>query len=883
MKSKLIMSENGSFKVKQADQISYLYFPLTNYHSLKSAITPSLNGDSKIDQNQFLLLPNSSEDLHNSFMNRNVFFKVNDDFVWSVTGNTPYQMLHKDEVDVEGDFLVHKVIRSNSVFTCEIESLVPFKDAYQESHKVTLKNISPKRISIKPVVGVPMFCRSADNLRDHRHVSALLNSVDIVQNGMVNTPTFSFDERGHILNDKHYGIFVTNNHKTDVSKYWPVLEEFIGEGGNLLDPLVVKEDTVSSYQVGDTISGYEMTGGFEYETVSLQPGESYTIVLTMVIDDNKDRLFETVSDLSVRTFDAERKQTLRVWENELSTLQFSYGDASYNGWLRWVTLQPILRRVYGCSFLPHHDYGRGGRGWRDLWQDCLALILMDPKEVRHILLNNFLGVRIDGSNATIIGEQLGEFLADRNNIPRVWMDHGSWPLLTTKLYVDKSGDYQFLLEDQLYFNDKFSHYTKQVNEQYSSDRNILYTDQNDIYKGSILEHLIIQNVVPFFNVGEHNNLRLEDADWNDGLDMAHGHGESVAFTSFYGGNLVSLANILRSLEKKGVKEVSLLHELCILFSCEDIHSISCKNETLKAYFDAVKDTVSGKKKTYLVHTLATQLEKLGNYLLEQVRQNEFLEGENGAWFNGYYDNDKQPLDNVEKEHMTLTGQVFAIMSGSATDDQIKQIITSADKYLYSKAVGGYRLNTDFKEVKTNMGRLFGFAYGHKENGAMFSHMAVMYANALYKRGYAKEGYKVIQSIYQHCSNIDKSKIYPGIPEYIDPKGRGMYHYLTGSASWYILTEVTEVFGVKGDFGEVVLEPKLLKQQFSDAGEASIKTLINNQVTEIVYSNPDHLDYGDYQVVSVEVDGVHTPYKHTKYGVKVSIQNASKIVVQLSKK
>jgi len=31
--------------------------------------------------------------------------------------------------------------------------------------------------------------------------------------------------------------------------------------------------------------------------------------------------------------------------------------------------------------------------------------------------DNFAGVRIDGSNATIVGRQPGEFKADRNNIP----------------------------------------------------------------------------------------------------------------------------------------------------------------------------------------------------------------------------------------------------------------------------------------------------------------------------------------------------------------------------------------------------------------------------------------------------------------------------------
>ena len=91
--------------------------------------------------------------------------------------------------------------------------------------------------------------------------------------------------------------------------------------------------------------------------------------------------------------------------------------------MKWVCFQPFLRRLFGCSFLPHHDYGRGGRGWRDLWQDCLSLLLMEPKTVGDMIVNNYKGVRLDGTNATIIGEGDGNFLADRNGITRVWMDH----------------------------------------------------------------------------------------------------------------------------------------------------------------------------------------------------------------------------------------------------------------------------------------------------------------------------------------------------------------------------------------------------------------------------------------------------------------------------
>ena len=89
-------------------------------------------------------------------------------------------------------------------------------------------------------------------------------------------------------------------------------------------------------------------------------------------------------------------------------MSFKTGDARFDGWLKWVTLQPILRRLFGNSFLPYHDYGRGGRGWRDLWQDCLALLLMEPGAgATTLLLSNFAGVRLDGSNATIIGSRPG--------------------------------------------------------------------------------------------------------------------------------------------------------------------------------------------------------------------------------------------------------------------------------------------------------------------------------------------------------------------------------------------------------------------------------------------------------------------------------------------
>ena len=161
--------------------------------------------------------------------------------------------------------------------------------------------------------------------------------------------------------------------------------------------------------------------------------------------------------------------------------------------------------MFGNSFLPYHDYGQRGRGWRDLWQDILALLIMETGQVDHLLFENFAGVRMDGSNATIIGGHPGEFKADRNNIPRVWMDHGAWPLLTTQLYIDQTGDLAFLLRDQEYFKDHLVERAQSIDQDWEPIQGTQqHTSMGELYQGTILEHLLVQHLTAFFNVGEHN-------------------------------------------------------------------------------------------------------------------------------------------------------------------------------------------------------------------------------------------------------------------------------------------------------------------------------------------------------------------------------------------
>lgn len=863
---------DGEFKLQQPDHSSFLYFPLVNEGGMMSTVTPKLHGQATTGHNTFLTPPLSVEDLHNSRASRNFWVYVEGKGAWSAAGNSAKQNAafytpSADDAVLEAGFLWHRVTRSNFEMgvKAEITSFVPSGNDKVELMKVTLTNTGTEELTLTPTAVVPLYARSADDLRDHRHVTSLLNRIYTSAYGVEVQPALSFDERGHRINHTSYGVFGAEGDGSQPDGFFPIQEEFIGEGGSLDWPEAVILNATPEIGKGGGVDreGYEAVGGLRFASITLSSGASHSYVVVMAIDSDRINVEALMSKYGTsEAFDHLLEETKAFWADKVNMVEFHTGDSDADQWMKWVTIQPVLRRLYGNSFLPYHDYGRGGRGWRDLWQDCLALLIMEPAEVRSLLFNNYAGVRIDGSNATIIGQQPGEFIADRNNIPRVWMDHGAWPFLTTMLYLDQSGDLDFLLQEQTYFRDTFMSRCKERDTSWNTSvGSDLRTVSGEIYKGTILEHILLQNLVPFFNVGEHNNILLEGADWNDGLDMGADRGESVAFTSFYASNLLDISRVLRNLKtSKGQETVELAEEMQLLLDTlnesVDYGSVSGKHERLDRYYAAAPNKVSGVRVSLDIDKVADDLEQKAEWLFNHLRSNEWVQSENGdGWFNGYYNNDGEQVEGEFSEgvRMTLTGQVFPLMGHAAAPEQIPHIIAAVDRNLFDDKIG-YRLNSRFGGIQQNLGRAFGFAFGHKENGAMFSHMTIMYGNALYKRGYVKEGHKVLESLYSLSTDFEKARIYPGIPEYINEQGRGMYTYLTGSASWLLLTMVTEVFGVKGKLGDLLLEPKLVKEQFDSEGKASIKTIFADREFEVVYKATGSFNYGEYQIHSVTLNG-----------------------------
>lgn len=892
------LDRNGTFSIEQPENYSYLYFPIAGERGLKSSVTPNLGGDSKINQEAFLLEPVSSENLHNNRSTRNFWCIVEGIGCWSATGASAEAEDEKFSVRQDSSLLTaglmwQTVKRSSDKYKLEAEitSFVPVNDNV-EIMRVVLRNTSEMEQKITPVAAVPVYGRSADNIRDHRNVTSMLHRIHTQRYGVMVKPAMSFDEKGHRINHLTYFVAGVAGNGIEPLSFYPTVDDFVGEGGTFTHPEAVYRDK-EGILTGKEIAGKEAMGGIRFGQVTLKADETTEYIIIMGIAEKEEELDEVILRYaSSLKADQALNEVKEYWQGKVN-VRYHTGDERFDLFMRWVSFQPFLRRLYGCSFLPHHDYGRGGRGWRDLWQDCLSLLLMDPGDVRQMVVSNYGGVRIDGTNATIIGNRQGEFIADRNGISRVWMDHAVWPFMTTKLYLDQTGDLEILSEKVNYFKDAQAARGTDIDTDWNDEYGMWQkTADGSIYDGTILEHLLVEHLCAFYEVGEHNVMRLRGADWNDALDMAADNGESVAFTCAYAGNLEQLADCIRLLrDRLSYTEIELLEEISILLKDETeiYENTEAKRAILKEYTDLCRHDISGEKIQMPVDSLIENLLHKADWLMEHIRKEEWIQGEAGeGWFNSYYDNHKNAVEGISEKgvRMMLTGQVFAIMSGTASDEQINRICKSADHYLYDASVGGYRLNTDFKELKFDMGRMFGFAYGEKENGAVFSHMTVMYANALYKRGYVREGYKALQTLADTALNFGTSKIYPGIPEYFNGEGRGMYHYLTGAASWYMMTMITEVFGVHGDAGDLVIKPKLMKSQFDESGTASIRFYFAGKEFEVIFKNVQAKEIGEYKIGVADCDGKKmqivdgTQVLMKRAAVKTMNDELHKVVIEL---
>ena len=615
--------KNGEFQIRHMVEKTQLNFPVANEEGIKSSVTQTFGGDCKLDQNHFLLEPVSIENLHNNRSTRNVWCTINRKEHVSLTGvSAQAEYAHflgkEEEVTFDAGFMWQETKRElkEQKIEAAVRIFAPL-GVSAELMQVRVTNKSDMDMCVRVTSAIPIYGRSADNLRDHRHVTSLLHRIRTTGRGVICKPVLSFDERGHQKNHMIYFEMGSQGDGTKPESFFPTVESFIGETGTFLAPDALKNKG-KGCPAGCTVDGKEAMGAMAFPEITLAAGAHVDYILLGGMTEDP-KLAEQAAEMfcTTKQADAAFEQAKNYW-NGLVNISFETGNPKEDSYLKWICFQPVLRRIYGCSFLPYHDYGRGGRGWRDLWQDCLSLLILDPKEVRSMILNSFAGVRFDGTNATIIGDKPGEFVADRNNITRVWMDHAYWPFVTTKLYLNQTGDLDILDQKVAYFKDPQAKRGTAGDAEWTPAYGMRQKDVNgNIYEGTVLEHLLLQNLCAFYEAGEHGMMRLRGADWNDALDMAAEKGESVAFTCAYIGNLRDLADTLEKYEAaSGKKEITLAKEMEILIRQDrtSYDSAEKRNVVLNNYVSQCVHNISGEQISVDISTLVITIGRSTRYI-----------------------------------------------------------------------------------------------------------------------------------------------------------------------------------------------------------------------------------------------------------------------------
>lgn len=117
---------DGTFSVENPENYSELYFPIAGEAGLKSAVAPNLGGDSKLDQETFLLEPVAVDGLHNNRSTRNFWCRVAGAGCWSVTGVSAEEenrkfTLEQDTSALTAGFMWQAVTRVSKTYQLEAE------------------------------------------------------------------------------------------------------------------------------------------------------------------------------------------------------------------------------------------------------------------------------------------------------------------------------------------------------------------------------------------------------------------------------------------------------------------------------------------------------------------------------------------------------------------------------------------------------------------------------------------------------------------------------------------------------------------------------------------------------------------------------------------
>ncbi|MBO4559687.1 MAG: cellobiose phosphorylase, partial [Lachnospiraceae bacterium] len=349
------LDDRGTFELKNAGANSYLYFPLCNEAGLMGSITPDGGGDLMLDQNRFILPPTSSFDLHNNKSKRNFWLRFADGTLRSVTGASVWQKAEgkgPEQIKVRGGLLWHEsslgIEHGDVKLRADVLSFVPADATKAQVMFVEIQNMGHAEAEFEPIAVIPLYGRSAVNLRDHRHVTSLLHRISTEEYGVRLKPTLSFDERGHLKNHTEYFVLGCDGSGKAPAAFLPTADHVIGEGGDCEFPRgLTGASAAAGVPAGRSFEGVEAAGGLIFEKCHLKTAETCEYIIFIGAREEDDEF--NGADAIMKRLGSTEKLGPALEANEKFWLEKANAGLcreNRRNYMLWVSAEPVLRRIF---------------------------------------------------------------------------------------------------------------------------------------------------------------------------------------------------------------------------------------------------------------------------------------------------------------------------------------------------------------------------------------------------------------------------------------------------------------------------------------------------------------------------------------------------------
>lgn len=718
-----------------------------------------------------------------------------------------------------------------------------------------ITNISEKAQTIDVIPVIPIFGGNRAYVEYHRDVVRLYNKSrhDPGRSTILIQPGLEWIEGATDTSEITYWMKALGADGKKGDLFYSDRESFLGPDGQWREPLSLAANLPPRYPV----LGKEAAGAIQFSKITLKPGESFSFVVATGIGLTHDEADRAIRKYDYKTALQAKEELEEFWKKRTAVKVIHSQDPRFDiSWNRWWLYQLSMRYWFGNTGHPQFDYGSDFSGWREIWQDMIGTLLMDPDGTRAHLLSTLEGIRADGTNATRFFARTKKFGSDEVN--GLWCDHPYWTTQTVWIFAQQAGELEIFLRGGIkYFKDLYISRGDEKDEAWTKGTIGKHSAKSGkAATGTVLEHLLTQTLPMFFDAGKNGLLSIKRADWNDAVDQTRG--ESVTFSSGLVHNLNTLVEILKTLQQqKGLKSVELFEELAALLG-DNSPSISKRVGRLKKFLQKVNVPLSGKKKAIPIDKLMADLQEKAKVMSDLINKVAW----NGEYYAGYFDRDGHPVDTIFSQKpgdfmMYLMPQAFAIFGGVAKGERLAKLIESVNKYLYDAKVGGYKLNAPpYRKFNKKIGRITGFAPGTKENNAIFNHANLFWMLAMLTLRRTDDAFKVWNGINPLRHEQTEALIPPFLPEYWisgdneNLAGKGEYPMLTGTGVWTRILFERYVLGVRGELDGLRIDPQLpAEPQWKNCG---IDLNFRGARYEIRISNPKMTK--NAAVKSLTVDG-----------------------------